>query len=444
VAAEQVRTVVRYAHGAKLVTFDNVGLARAVESLQTEDPPYECGPDLDAPPGRYIVRSRSAQLEGRTAYWYICLDAERGTPVAAHNCPARAANPRANIQCRHFAAAWLCWKAEQDERDPWLRKVRSMSESTALAPYEGQQRALQPYVPTREEVGNMLALAKVLMETKGAAIPYTLDSPQKVAAVIMAGRELGFEPMAALKNLYIVNGMTQPNAQAIAALIQRAGGDIVYHEMTAERCTAELVRPGRPPLKVTYTHEQATKAGLTKKQRRRAKDGSFYETDGPWQLFPEDMLVWKAVTRLGRRGAADIINGLESSMIRLADVGDLTPHDADFRDVTNASEGQAALAVDRETGEVLEDVAWGGSDWPEDVAEEAVQSEPPPPDASPPAGDWRDVNYADAHADKGRFFRELSSYQKAIRGAGGTVPEAAGSMTLGEVALHLAGGEPGQ
>jgi len=423
-ARAEVRAVVRYRDNARMVTFDNVGLARAVEALQAEDPPYECGPDLDAPPGRYVVRSRSAQREGRTAYWYICLDPERGTPVAAHNCRARAANPRNDIQCRHMAAAWLAWKAERDEQDPWLRRVR-MSESTALVPAE-EQRALTPYyLPNERDIKDTLALATTLMTTRGSVIPAALDTAAKVAAVVIAGRELGFDPMTSMRRLYLVNGQTQLDGQGIVAKIQAAGGDVVYHETTDAVADVEVLRPGRAPVRVRYTMEQAIKAGSTKNK---------YGEKETWRAHPGDMLIWKAVTRAGKRGAADLINALESAMVRVDDLGDYTGRVglAEVREQlpTALTDG----GVDTETGEIA---APSEPVPPDDVidAEATVGSQEPvePPDdhEAPPVAGWESVAYADAQANKSHYFKELSAFQKALGRR--LMPDGYEDLRLGEI-----------
>ena len=428
-ARAEVRSIVRYGHGARWNEIEDVGLERAVEALQQENPPYECGPDLDAPPGRYIVRSRSEQREGRTAYWYIVLDPERGTPVAAHNCPLRAAYPKA--QCRHMAAAWLCWKAERDRDNPdnFLRRLQ-MSESTALAPYEERQALTPYYLPNERDIKDTLALAEVLLSERaaGQTIPATLDTPAKAAAVILAGRELGFDPMTSFRRFYIVNGQTQLDAQGIVALVQRAGGDIVYHETTDTVADVEIVRPGRASVRVRYTMEQAVKAGSTKNK---------YGDKAVWTSHPADMLIWKAVTRAGKRGAADLINAIEGAMVRLDDIADYAP------ERRGTLEDMPAALITEDHGEqeppdVTEaEYREGDEPCPESAPADTepkttpTTSAPPPttaghPEAGSGSGNsapatttaegesWRSVAYADAMANKAHYFKELSDFQKAL------------------------------
>jgi len=370
-----------------------------------------------------------------------------------------------------MAAAWLAWKADHDENDTWLRRVH-MSESTALATV-GEQRALTPYyLPTERDMKDTMALATTLMTTRGAAIPEALDTPAKVAAVVLAGRELGFDPMTSLRRLYIVDGQTQLDAQGITAKIQEAGGDLIFH-CDCETCAdVELVYPGRSNKRVKYTLALAVKAGTTGGTR---KDGSKW-TKPAWRNHPADMLVWRAITRLGKRGAADVINALVSAMVRVVDFGDLA---ASFQ-----PEHAPVIEVDHETGEITQDAEYTQGESPclppsglesesapvstrsENMTSPAQTASTPTPGAarSPAASagatsasatptsaptvaataatspaTWRSLNYAEAHGDKAKHFQALSDYQKAIRGHGGSVPEAADSMTLGEVADSLTG-----
>lgn len=410
--AADFRPIIHHGNRRKLVTFEDHGLEEAIRRARAEDPPGEVGPVLDDRPGTYSVRSRSAMLEGRTAYWRVPLDVETGGLAGPHNCPPRAEKPSLNVQCRHIALAVDAWRTDHD---PFIRRLREgermTTESTALAPYDSQPRAMTTYLPSSQDVADVMALATTLKETRGAAIPYQLDTVAKVAAVIIAGREAGFPPMAALANFYVVNGSTFPRAQAMTAMVERAGGILTYAEMSDERCTATLQMHGRPPLTLTYTIEQAKKSGLVHSAMRQRRDkqgnatGPAVETS-PWVLFPADMLVAKCVTRLCRRGAASVINAIEAGQVRVIDVVEQAPS---VYGAEVDSEDRPALDVD--TGEVLEDspVVMGEADL-----REAARTEPEP--------GWRGVPYREASADKAKYLREFAAFQKALAQYGGIVP----------------------
>lgn len=373
----------------RTVVFSDVGLARAIERVLTEEPPGECGPMLEMPEGWYSVKSRTMAADSETAFWQVHLDPDTGELAHPHNCTARAENPQADVACRHIALASLAWREQRDQANPFRRRVglleeqeHSMSGSTALAALTAlpSSRAMT-HIPTAEDVSATLALANVFMTTRGAAIPYQLDTPAKIAAVIIAGQELGFEPMMALANLYIVNGATALRSQGMLAKVHEYGGDVDFHQDDDEACEATIRMPGKSPYRKRVTIEWAQKRGLVKSVMRRKHDkqgkeyGEPYETS-PWVLWPEDMLVAKCVARLCRRKAPHIINGIEGSMVRLGDVLDQAP----ARYSETDEERREALALT--TMEDEED--WPTSDAGVDTSEVPTDTVRPSLDVSSP------------------------------------------------------------
>lgn len=114
-----------------------------------------------------------------------------------------------------------------------------------------------------------------------------------VAACVLAGREIGLQPMAALREIYIVNGTPGLKAEAMRALSLAAGHEIRYETSTDTRCVVKGRRRGEEEwTEVTFTAEQASKAGI--------KLGD----------YPEDKLLARATSRLCRRIFADCLGGM--------------------------------------------------------------------------------------------------------------------------------------
>lgn len=362
VVADGVRKIVRWRGNTKYVDFEDTRLEQAVERVLAEEPPGEAGPCLDWPAGNYLVRSRTAALVGEHAFWHIRLDTETGRFIGPHNCEGRAAAGRRgeHVTCRHIALAWLCWKAERDNANPFLRRIAesealgewtvpetAVSEDRALQPYQEQQVvALQPYMPSEQEIAGALALATTLESTRGAAIPSGLDTKEKIAAVVLSSRALGIDPMLGLQRLYIVNGRTQPDGQMCESLLRSAGFDIDWLEMSNDGAKATLIPPaGRRPLTMEFTMADATRAGLTnpqpaplwvdatdqdgkklwdseRKRYKRVQQGT--KETNPWLLYPRDMLMWKVLERLARFGGAHVLNAMDASAVKLTDIEDYT------------------------------------------------------------------------------------------------------------------------
>lgn len=174
--------------------------------------------------------------------------------------------------------------------------------TTAVAvnpPGYGQGIVLTP--PTRmmnmDELTVMKVIAQTAITARGQAVPKDLDTPGKAMAIMMAGYELGFMPMTSLRHIFAINGRTEPDAQAMAALVLQ--GDrtarFIWHEYSQDACDVELVRAGRAPVRVRYTREDAEKSGQLKK-------------GGPWQSYTRDMLAYSSMKRCCRLGAPELVN----------------------------------------------------------------------------------------------------------------------------------------
>jgi len=177
-------------------------------------------------------------------------------------------------------------------------------ESTALVPIAAQ---LPPsIIPSIDELSVMTAIAKQVVKATGM-VPSNLKSPEQAFAVMLAGRELGAQPMTALRHIFVVNGKTEPDAQLMMGVAKAKDptADFTFHKTTATECDAELFRKGKSVLRQRYTIEDVRKAGLAGKA-------------GPWQQYPADMLRWFTLKRLCRLGAPDLINALDGVSVAQA------------------------------------------------------------------------------------------------------------------------------
>lgn len=124
-----------------------------------------------------------------------------------------------------------------------------------------------------------------------------LKSEDAAITVMLQGVELGLQPMAAINNIYIVNGRPSLKAQLMAAIIVKAGHPPVKTiKSDSKECVVRFQRAGVEPVDVSFTIEQATKAKLAGKD--------------VWQSYPEDMLWNRAVARGARRVFPELFAGL--------------------------------------------------------------------------------------------------------------------------------------
>lgn len=225
-------------------------------------------------------------------------------------------------------------------------------------------------LPTRDELTVISAIAKMVTGAVGVAVPKSLDTPGKRAAVMLTGLELGVKPMTALRRMLIVDGKVEPDGQLMQAIVQAHEPDARFDvvELDEEHCTMRFRRPSRRT-DVEYTVEiaDAQRAGLI-------KPGS------GWMKYPKDMLRLHATKRLCRIYAADVINSVgvniaeaEATFDALDAAGETTIEgdviDLDDAELYNAGDSADAAVVDEdglvvdaagrvvdpETGEVVEE-----------------------------------------------------------------------------------------
>lgn len=156
--------------------------------------------------------------------------------------------------------------------------------------------------PTRDEMGVMVTIANSIYKTSGKLIPSNIKTSEEAFAVMLAGRELGIPPMAAFREVYVVNGRTMPSARVLMGLVQKGdpGAIFTWLDRSATKAHVRLRRSNGQTIEVEYTIEDAKVAGLLKNE--------------VWTRFPKDMLAYKAVTRACRLGGADLITGIGASV----------------------------------------------------------------------------------------------------------------------------------
>jgi hypothetical protein len=126
-----------------------------------------------------------------------------------------------------------------------------------------------------------------------------VKSADTAFAIILAGDELGFSPMASARNIALVKGKVSLSADAMVGLVKRAAVCAEWHvvDSTAAECTITTTRVGdATPTSLTYTIAMATRAGLTGSQT--------------WRAHPEAMLRARCGAALARAVYPDVCGGL--------------------------------------------------------------------------------------------------------------------------------------
>lgn len=135
---------------------------------------------------------------------------------------------------------------------------------------------------------------------KSQLIPKALrGKPEDILVTILSGHELGLSPMQSLRGIYVIDGKPCMYADLIVGLVKRSPACKYFQltESTTERATYTTHREGEPePTSMTYTLDDATKAGLLRNQT--------------WKSHPAAMLRARCSAALSRAVYPDVAQGL--------------------------------------------------------------------------------------------------------------------------------------
>lgn len=148
-----------------------------------------------------------------------------------------------------------------------------------------------------EELNTLDVLAKRLYSAK--VFPKTVESVDMAFAILLAGHELGFSPMASARGITLVSGKVSLGADFTVAACTKHRDVCRYFsiiESSASQATYETHREGAPkPVALTYTFDMAKRAGLTGSQT--------------WRAHPEAMLRARCAAALARSTYPDLVGG---------------------------------------------------------------------------------------------------------------------------------------
>ena len=144
-------------------------------------------------------------------------------------------------------------------------------------------------------VPQMMELARMLKGASGL-IPEHLRTEGQILATILAGRELGLGPMAAMRGLHVVKGKVGADYSLWVALLKRNGYRVEWTESSAERVVLKLTDPKGA-------------VHIEKWDKARAQAAGLWNQGQGWQRYPETMLRARAVTSAGRAFAAEVMSG---------------------------------------------------------------------------------------------------------------------------------------
>lgn len=150
-------------------------------------------------------------------------------------------------------------------------------------------------VPQEQELNSYRVVA-----SNAAQSPYwkELGGEPAILSVMLMAREIGISPMNAISGMiHVIKGKVEVSGKGMLYLIRKNGHTLKLKLMTKEKCTLEGTRKDTGEvMEVSFTITEARDAGLIKEK-------------SAWLKCPEDMLYWRAVSRLARRLFTDCIGG---------------------------------------------------------------------------------------------------------------------------------------
>jgi hypothetical protein len=167
----------------------------------------------------------------------------------------------------------------------------------------------------------MNPIETIRMARAAGMIPPDINDPQAMI-IIVAGQEMGLQPLQALRTMSFIRGRLTMTVQLQLAMARQRAGVRVETLEEAENgssVTVTLVRDGER-VTVTYTLDDARRAGLADQRN--------------WRLYPRQMLRWRAIGDALRIIAPDVVMGL------------LDPDEASSLDPVDAEAWEYALSRD--------------------------------------------------------------------------------------------------
>ena len=121
--------------------------------------------------------------------------------------------------------------------------------------------------------------------------------PDEVTAVILAGHELGIQPMTSLKSIDVIQGQPALRAHAMRGLLQSKGHEIELVESDDVHCVMRGRRKGATEWQsVVWDIPRARLLGLLGKDQ--------------WKKQPKTMLINRATGEICRLVASDALHGM--------------------------------------------------------------------------------------------------------------------------------------
>jgi hypothetical protein len=185
-----------------------------------------------------------------------------------------------------------------------MTEIAMRDEQNAVAVYT--DNAMDRLGRWLQQADAVFAIAQKVCGTSFAPAAYR-GKPDEAAAAMLAGAELGFDPMTSLRAFDNIQGIPAPKAITLRAVVQGAGHAIEIVESTPTRAVVRGRRDG-----LGDWQSSVWDIG-------RAKLMPQYDKNPTWKTNPAAMLVARATAEMCRWIASDAIMGMPYAAEEIAD-----------------------------------------------------------------------------------------------------------------------------
>jgi len=137
---------------------------------------------------------------------------------------------------------------------------------------------------------------------------FGMKTTEQATALMLIAQAEGYHPALAARDYHIIQGRPTLKAETMMARFQQQGGRVEWKALTDEEVTATFSHPSGGSATITWTFEQARKAGLTGKDN--------------WKNYPRAMLRARVVSE----GIRTVFPGVVLGVYTPEEVQDIPTH----------------------------------------------------------------------------------------------------------------------
>jgi hypothetical protein len=191
----------------------------------------------------------------------------------------------------------------------------------------------------------------------------------EIVAVILAGHELGLQPMTSLKSIDVIQGQPALRAHAMRGILQSQGHEIELMESDDVHCKMRGRRKGAEEWQeVVWDIPRVTRLGLLGKDQ--------------WKKQPKTMLIARATGEICRLVASDALHGMPYAAEELDAQQRITVEQIATQPLSVAAvraQARAAEAPTQSDADTADDTGWQPDDSDTDGGDTLWPPVPQPP-----------------------------------------------------------------